>query len=85
MEGKRLTLEAQERPPVSAAVSVECNDALFLGEVIRSTPENNGYWRAEVKVEQILTGLQSLMNLRSRLLGEGVGPSVGQTLARVCA
>jgi hypothetical protein len=85
MEGERLTLEAQERPPISAAVSIECNDALFLGEVIRSAPEDNGYWRAEIKVEQILTGLQSLMNLRARLLDAGVGPSVGRTTAGVCA
>jgi hypothetical protein len=85
MEGKRLMLETQERPPISAAVSVEYNDALFLGEVIRSAPEKNGYWRTEIKVEQILNGLQSLMNLRSHLLGEGVGPSVGGPFARMCA
>ncbi len=85
MEGRRLVIELQERPPLSAAVSVEYNDALFLGEVISSKPESNGYWKAEVKVEQVLTGLQSLMNLRSRLLGEGVGASAGSSLSRVCA
>jgi hypothetical protein len=29
-------------------------------------------WKLEIKVEQILTGLQSLMALRSHLLGERV-------------
>ncbi len=85
IEGKRLVIELSERAPVSAPVSVEYNDALFLGEVVSSKPEANGYWKAEIKVEQVLTGLQSLMNLRSRLLGEGIGASVGPSLARMCA
>ncbi len=76
-------IELQERTPVFSAVSVEYNDALFLGEVISSKAEPNGRWKAEVKVEQVLTGLQSLMNLRARLLGEGVGPSVGRSLSNV--
>ncbi len=85
MRGKRLILASQERPPVSAAVSIQCNDALFLGEVISSAPEKNGYWRAEVKVEQVLTGLQSLITLRERLLGESAGQTVAPSLARMCA
>ena len=85
MEGKRLIIESPESAPISAAVSVEYNDALFLGEVIDSKPEGNGQWTAEVKVEQVLTGLQSLMNLRSHLLAEGVGASLERTLTSVCA
>ncbi len=84
-KGKRLVIELPESAPVSAAVSVEYNDALFLGEVIGSTPEANGHWTAEVKVEQVLTGLQSLMNLRAQLLAEGVGASVGRSLSSVRA
>jgi hypothetical protein len=79
IEGKRLTVESEERAPLSAVVSVQCDDTLFLGEVITSVPAANGSWRAEVKVEQILTGLQSLMNLRSHLLSE----VIGQTLPEV--
>jgi len=71
-EGKRLSLQASEPVPVSSAVSVEFNDALFLGEVVASNGEPNRAFDIEVKVEQVLSGLQSLMALRSRLLGEGV-------------
>lgn len=71
-EGKRLSLQASEPVPVSSAVSVEFNDALFLGEVVACTGPVNKTCDIEIKVEQILTGLQSLMALRSRLLSEGV-------------
>lgn len=71
MQGKRMLLEAAQKLAVSTAVSVECNDAMFLGEVIACSPVA-GSWQVEIKVEQILTGLQSLVALRSRLLGEGV-------------
>ena len=69
MQGKRLILEVSEPLPASAAVTVEYNDALFLGEVLICR-ETNGLCKVEIKVEQILTGLQSLIALRSRLLGE---------------
>lgn len=72
MQGKRLLLEAGQRLPASAAVSVEYSDAMFLGEVITCTAGPGTSWHLEIKVEQILTGLQSLVALRSRLLGEGV-------------
>ncbi len=87
LDGKRLSLEAQERPPVSSVVSIEFHDALFLGEVVRVAPANRGTWRVEVKVEQILNGLQSLVNLRARLLGEPtVSPArQGQTSFSLCA
>jgi hypothetical protein len=67
------------------AASVECNDTLFLGEVIASVSGANGSWRVEVKVEQIVTGLESLMKLRSHLLSEGVGVTPGRSLSRVYA
>ena len=72
MQGKRLLLEIGQRLRPSAAVSVQYNDAMFLGEVITCTAAAGASWHLEVKVEQILTGLQSLIALRSRLLGEGV-------------
>lgn len=71
MQGKRMHLEAAQRLTISSPVSVECNDAMFLGEVIACSPVA-GSWHIEIKVKQILTGLQSLVALRSRLLGEGV-------------
>ncbi len=71
-EGKRLSLQANEAIPVSTAVSVEFNDALFLGEVVACAANPNNICEIEIKIEQILTGLQSLMALRSHLLGEGL-------------
>lgn len=72
IEGKRLSLQAGEPVPISSAVSVEFNDALFLGEIVACGTGGSQGCTIEVKVEQILSGLQSLMTLRSRLLGEGV-------------
>jgi hypothetical protein len=71
MDGKRLCLEANEALPVSTVISVEYDDALFLGEVVSCAESPQG-WNLQIKVEQILTGLESLMALRARLLSEGV-------------
>ncbi len=75
MQGKRLKLETTERLAISTPVSVEYNDALFLGEVLACRSEEAGGFQLDIQVEQILTGLQSLMGLRERLLGEGVPQS----------
>ena len=74
MQGKRLLLETEQTLPISQAVTVEYNDALFLGEVIFCANINQS-WKVEIKVEQVLSGLQSLIALRSRLLCENVSPS----------
>ena len=71
MHGKRLTLEAAESIPTSKLISVEYDDTMFLGEVVTCVAAQNT-WSVEVKVEQVLNGLQSLLALRSRLLSEGV-------------
>ncbi len=81
VEGKRLFLECQEKPPVSAALSVEYGDALFLGEVIHLVCRSGNSWQAEIRVEQVLSGLQSLMALRSRLLGENVRATVRPSIS----
>jgi hypothetical protein len=72
LEGKRLNLTSRDRLPTSTPVSVEYNDAMFLGEVLACTHNCDDTWHVEMKVEQVLTGLQSLMTLRARLLGEPV-------------
>jgi hypothetical protein len=69
MQGKRLIVDVQDPIAISAAVTIECDDAMFLGEVVAVT-EQNGRYHVEVSVEQVLSGLQSLMALRSQLLGE---------------
>jgi len=76
MHGKRLTLEACESVPSRTVISVEYDDSLFLGEVVSCVGAENA-WSIEIKVEQVLNGLQSLMALRSRLLSEGVPQPFG--------
>lgn len=64
-------IEAPEAVAISTPVSVEYDDSLFLGEVVRCAQLGNS-WMVDIKVEQILSGLQSLMALRARLLSEAV-------------
>jgi hypothetical protein len=71
MHNRRLTLEASEALSAGQVVSVEYDDTLFLSEVLTCVASGRR-WSIELKVEQILNGLQSLMNLRARLLNEGV-------------
>ena len=71
MQGKRLRIESSEALGISTPVSVEYDDALFLGEVVNCAPGEQG-WAIELKVEQILSGLHSLMALRAHLLSESV-------------
>ncbi len=74
MQGRRLILESSAPLPTYTAVTVEYNDALFLGEIVICSKIND-LWKFEIKVEQILTGLQSLIALRSRLLCENTTQS----------
>jgi hypothetical protein len=83
MEGKRLILESTERIGMSTPVSVEYNDAMFLGEVMLCKPISEGNYRVEIFVEQILTGLQSLMALRAGLLGDSQAAPAPRALAPV--
>lgn len=82
MHGKRLVVDVNQAIATSTAVTVECDDAMFLGEVVASTA-NGGRYHVEIAVEQILSGLQSLMALRNQLLGDSApatrtNQSVGQ-------
>lgn len=69
MQGKRLVVDVQTPIAVSTPITVECDDAMFLGEVAAVT-EMNGRYHVEIAVEQVLSGLQSLMALRAQLLGD---------------
>ena len=71
MQGKRLILTTNEYVRESTLLSVEHEDTLLLGEVIVCTGARE-VWTIEMRVEQMLTGLQSLMALRAHLLSEGV-------------
>jgi hypothetical protein len=65
----RLQIVAATAVASGAAVGVEMNDALLLGEVISSAPKPHA-WHIEIRVEQILDDLTSLMALRAKLLEE---------------
>ena len=80
VEGKRLSLLAQVRVAPSTPVTVEYHDALFLGEVVCATQHAGGIWHVDVQIEQILNGLQSLMNLRANLLGEPIPSALRMSL-----
>lgn len=82
-DGRRLVLETEERIAVSTALSVEYNDAMFLGEVAVCTATGDNTWKIEIQIEQILTGLQSLMALRAGLLGEAAPEPFTQPAAAV--
>lgn len=69
MNGKKLIVDVQEPIAISTAITVECDDAMFLGEVVATT-QQNGRFHVEIAVEQVLSGLQSLMALRNQLLGD---------------
>lgn len=71
MEGKRLVLSTGESIRESTLVSVEYEDTLLLGEVVICSGTEQT-WTLEVRVEQMLTGLQSLMALRAHLLSESL-------------
>ena len=70
LNGKRLSLVSSQRVATGTTVSMEYNDTLLLGEVIACTQSCDEKWHIELKLEQVLTGLQSLMVLRQRLLCE---------------
>ncbi|MBV8072033.1 MAG: hypothetical protein JO270_19150 [Acidobacteriaceae bacterium] len=83
MERRRLQIRNDERIPISTPVSLEYNDALFLGEVFACRAAGSGGFEIEIEVEQILTGLESLIGLRARLLGEGFAHTEAQALSPV--
>ena len=78
MQGKRLNLSTQEYIAESTVVSIEFEDTLLLGEVVTCSSVQDA-WSAVIHIEQMLTGLQSLMALRAHLLSES-GESVSAAL-----
>ncbi len=67
VKGSRLVVQAESAVESSTVVTVEYQDELFLGEVITRKQDGEAF-TLEIKLEQVLSGLQSLMALRSRLL-----------------
>ncbi len=76
--GNRLALLTDRDIPLCAPLTVEHDDTLYLGEVVKSPVPpltagvslNHARYHIEVVIEQVLGGLQSLVTLRARLLDE---------------
>jgi hypothetical protein len=69
IKGRHIQLRSKQLIPASMPLSVEHEDALYLGEVVHCIMEGSEY-TVNIEVEQVLTGLQSLVSLRARLLDE---------------
>lgn len=67
--GNHLRVLTPERLAIGVPVSVEHDDVLLLGEIVQVAEEASS-WSLEIRVEQMLNGLMSLMALRARLLQE---------------
>ena len=67
-EKKRLLLSCSQSLQVRQALTVEYEDMLILGEVVGCSPDADGIWTCLIKVEQVLSALQSLLRLRNQLL-----------------
>ena len=68
-QGNRLRILTGERIAAGTPVSVEHDDALLLGEIVHVTEQTTSC-ALDIRVEQMLNGLMSLMALRARLLEE---------------
>jgi hypothetical protein len=69
MQGKRVIIESNEMVPAYTAVTLRHEDTLYLGDVMSCTVLA-GTQMIEIRVAQILSGLESLLGLRAQLLGE---------------
>jgi hypothetical protein len=69
VKGHRMHLQSPEPIPACVPLSVEHDDALYLGEVVFCLALDCVY-EVDIDVEQVLTGLQGLISLRARLLDE---------------
>lgn len=69
VNGHQMHLQSPQAIPPSVPLSIEHDDALYLGEAVYCLALGCVY-EVDIHVEQVLTGLQSLVALRARLLDE---------------
>ncbi len=73
ISGSGLRLALREPIPRDAAVRIDLNDSLLLGEVCYCAPSAEGY-TAGIMLEHSLAHLESLQSLRNHLLQEDQRP-----------
>lgn len=70
----RLSVSCMRSIPSFRAITIECEDTLFLCEVLSSTAElSEQKWIVLLEVKHVLTALQSLLTLRAQLLNAELG------------
>ena len=74
LSGRGLRVQADRPLPPGAAVKVEAEDVLFLGEVCYSIPANPGF-EAGLTLEHSLMGLKELARLNQRLVDGWQAPA----------
>jgi c-di-GMP-binding flagellar brake protein YcgR len=67
LSGRGMKLMVAWRLSQDAAVKIEIDDALYLGEICYCRPENGGFMIG-IEIDQVLTGLRDLAQLRRRLV-----------------
>ncbi len=80
-DGKRVTLVSNDRVCIGSLACMEYNDAMLLCEVIACTQDVQQRWHLELNIEQVLTGLQSLLRLRQRLVNQSASSQTESALA----
>src|SRR5258708_8215315 len=69
ISGHGIKLMVAWKFPQDAAVKIEFDDELFLGEVCYCRPESGGFIMG-IEIDQVLSGLRDLAHLRRRLLND---------------
>jgi PilZ domain len=83
ISGSGMRLLVNRPVPVGAAVKVEPDDSMMLGEVCYCEPDSAGGYYVGVKLLQVLHGLGELARLNRRLLGEETRSAPGVQPATV--
>ncbi len=68
-EKNELRISCDQALPSGKPISVQYEDMLFLGEILSCSALIGETWTVLIKVEQLLTALDSLLRLREQLVG----------------
>ena len=80
--GRGMRISLDRAIPSGAAVKLETEDSIVLGEVCYSVPGPSGFIIG-IEVDQVLNGLRELNRIHARLLGGTWKPSALQPVGSV--